>query len=134
MDLRVRRRLDSMICCGGALMSWNCELQSGEDTVDASLHLAGVNTRQSLVDEVEHFARRLTAEEKLELINRLFGSLADSIDPLSHADSMSTQSESEDVLDLSTLRGEDRIDLDAVSARYKDLLEFKSLADLFKRS
>lgn len=113
-------------------MSWNFDLHSGEDTVDASLQRAGVNTRSSLVDEVERFARRLTAEEKLELINRLFGSLADSIDPLSHADAMSTQDE--DVIDLSTLRGEDRIDLDAVSAKYQDLREHRSLADLFKRS
>jgi hypothetical protein len=91
--------------------------------------VSGARPRQSLILEVERLARRLTPEERLELINRLFASLEDDQDPLRHADGLPDS----DLLDIPVCSIDSQVNMDVISAKYQELLDSESIADLFRR-
>jgi hypothetical protein len=91
--------------------------------------MTGARPRQSLISEVERLARRLTAEERLDLINRLFASLEDDQDPLRHAESLPEG----ELVDIPVCSIDSQVNMDVISAKYQELLDPESIAELLRR-
>ena len=111
----------------------NTPAKSGGSQIQNST-LPAKPVRTALLQELERLASRLTPPERLELVNRLFLSLAESEqDPLRKAESPAP-APSKTVEVPAAVRGvpEERVDIDLVSAKYRELISRNGIAELLR--